>query len=162
MVVGEDKTVYGGGRNIIGEIAYDESNHLYFSSLLEDPSIDDIISSISVDDKILFLSENQLQVYNTSDNTIRAYLNDSQLTFQGIFKYHDEYLISTENKGLYKLNESLDEITSYPVFDSLSLKTGIHWISENNDNNNLTALVDDSGNIYLESDQEVEELTFDD
>jgi hypothetical protein len=162
LVIDDNNIVYGGGRNVIGKIAYNELNQLYFSSLLEDASVDDILSGISVKDHILFLSRNQLYVFNSSNNTMTVNLKDSGLSFRGIFKFNNKYLISTENKGLYKLNESFDQVSRHTEFDSLSLKTGIQWISEHKDGNDLAAIIDDEGNIHLVSDQNVRELTFED
>ncbi|MBT8229736.1 MAG: hypothetical protein KJO50_05705, partial [Bacteroidia bacterium] len=162
LVIGENNVVYGGGRNIIGEIAYDESNKLHFSTLMEDSSIDDILSGIEVNDKILFLSRNQLQVYNSSNNTTTTHLSDLGLNFQNLHRYADEYLITTENGSVYRLNNSFDEISEYIEFDSLSLSTGIHWISEYNERAGQAALIDVNGNIHLVNDQQIKELKFED
>ena len=162
LIMDDEGTIYGSGRNIIGKLSYNESNKLFFNLIALDPTIDDIISSSPVENGVIFLTKSRVHFYNSSLDSIQSFLDDSKAVMRGLFKYRDGHLISAGNGTLYRLSNNFNELIPYEDFDSLTNYAGVRSITQYADSSMLISIIDNDGNLYINDELGFKPLNFDD
>jgi len=158
LELSEDNVIYAGGRNLLGRIRLNENNKLEFQELASGWEIDDVLSTISFGDDILFLGEYSLFIFDTTLDSLRITLEDTGMDFKDLFKYDGKVLLNTVDNGLHELSEDFTEFVQFTRFQEI--EDEIRWIDVWSESK--SAILTDSGELWLIQADSLQLLDLDD
>jgi len=154
----EDNVIYAGGRNLLGRIRLNENNKLEFQELASGWEIDDVLSTISFGDDILFLGEYSLFIFDTTLDSLRVTLEDTGMDFKDLFEYDGKVLLNTVDSGLHELSEDFTAFVQFTRFQEI--EDEIRWIDVWSESK--SAILTDSGELWLIQADSLQLLDLDD
>jgi len=158
LELSEDNVIYAGGRNLLGRIRLNENNKLEFQELASGWEIDDVLSTISFGDDILFLGEYSLFIFDTTLDSLRITLEDTGMDFKDLFEYDGKVLLNTVDNGLHELSEDFTEFVQFTRFQEI--EDEIRWIDVWSESK--SAILTDSGELWLIQADSLQLLDLDD
>ncbi len=107
LVLGEDSTVYLGGKMGLGKLGQTDYGRLQYEPLLPQDagtSPKNFFDLLSLDGKVYALYANGLLVYDTEKQEKVRYIEDESAgAFYRLFSMNNALFVSTENKGVLKV-----------------------------------------------------------
>jgi len=143
-------TLYAGGRNLIGKVAFNDLNQQIFTPIRQDPLLDDIITVHNNGLEVLFLSENNLYALDKVSDSVVVIPREIDQVFTGIFEYQGQILITTEGPEILKYQAGKFTNFVLQADDTLSKIMEIVWIEAFDKTTSL--IIDAGGGVYLSKD----------